>query len=64
MECEETRDEYLFVRALKKSCSHLQIIPSEDFDSFEYLAFLGHATPKELSEDILTESTFKKLRRM
>lgn len=57
----ETKDEMLFMRALKKSCSHNQIIPSEDFDGSQYLTFLDFATPKELSEDIIFESTFQKV---
>ena len=51
--------ELLLIRARKKACSHYQIIPSEDFDGPQYLTFLDCATPKELSEDIIFESTFQ-----
>ena len=50
-----------WMRTLKKSCSYNQIIPSEDFDGPQYLTFLDCATPKELSEDIIFESTFQKI---
>jgi hypothetical protein len=57
----ETEFEMLLMRALKKACSHNQITPSEDFDGPQYLTFLDCATPKELTEDILFESTFKRI---
>jgi hypothetical protein len=57
----ETKDEMLFMRALKKTCSHNQIIPSEDLTTEEYLTFLRCATPKELTEDIIFEATFQKI---
>jgi hypothetical protein len=58
---QETKDEMLFMRALKKSWSYNQIIPSEDLTTEEYLTFLRCATPKELSEDIIFESTFQRI---
>ena len=58
---QETKDEMLFMRAIKKARSHRQITPSEDFDGPQYLTFLDCATPKELTEDIIFESTFQKI---
>jgi hypothetical protein len=57
---EETKHELLLMRARKKVCSYNQIIPSEDFTTDSYLVFLEYASPKELSEDIITEATFYK----
>jgi hypothetical protein len=56
-----TKDEMLFMRALKKACSYRQITPSEDLTTDEYLTFLKCATPKELSEDVIFESTFHRI---
>ena len=58
---QETKDELLFMRALEKACSYRQIIPSKDFDGFQYPSFLSYATPKELTEDVITEATFQKI---
>jgi hypothetical protein len=58
---EETKHEILLMRARKKVCSYSQIIPSEDFTTDSYLVFLEYASPKELAEDIITESTFQKI---
>jgi hypothetical protein len=58
---EETKHEILLMRARKKVCSYNQIIPSEDFTTDSYLVFLEYASPKEMSEDIIFESTFHKI---
>lgn len=58
---QETKHERRLTRTLKKACSHRQIIPSEDFDGPQYLTFLDLATPEELSEDIIFESTFQRI---
>lgn len=51
--------EPLFMRALKKACSHKQIVPSEDLNATQYATFLDCATSKELTGDIIFESTFQ-----
>jgi hypothetical protein len=58
---EETKHELLLMRARKKVCSYNQIIPSEDFTTDSYLVFLEYASPKEIAEDVLFESTFQKI---
>lgn len=53
--------EELLLKALKKQKSYLRKTPSVDFEEYEYELYLQYATPEELEEDIVTQSTFRKI---
>ena len=48
-------------KAIQKVSSYRQIIPSEDLSTDDYNLFLCYATDRELSLDIITEETYKKI---
>jgi len=48
-------------KAIQKSKSYLNKIPSEDFDPEQYEVFLTVASAEELEQDIITRETLHKI---
>jgi len=46
---------------LKSLQSHKRLIPSRDFNEYEYSLYLQYASSVELEKDIVTEKTYLKI---
>ncbi len=54
-------DKEFVLNLIKNQKSYLGKTPSVDFDEYVYELYLQYATPEELEEDIISQSTFRKI---